>query len=171
MMRVLLVCLFVMNHVVVQSGQEISGDILARELNKVADSVGWSFLQVQILLRIQVNQVIAINKKWCKWLCFMFIFYSSFLSIYLIFMFFLSVSYLVHVPSVYMFDHKQWFAICCYVPTEEVQQSEVPGGEDWWTESCQRGTDIYTNQTPKYSHLKKRNINIKFKSVKSRLNT
>lgn len=45
MMRVLLVCLFVMNHVVVQSGQEISGDILARELNKVADSVGWSFLQ------------------------------------------------------------------------------------------------------------------------------
>lgn len=62
-MRVLLVCLFVMNHVVVQSGQEISGDILARELNKVADSVGWSFLQVQILLRIQINQVIAINKK------------------------------------------------------------------------------------------------------------
>lgn len=99
----------------------------------------------------------------------MFIFYSSFLSIYFIFMFFLSISYLVHVPSVYILDHKQWFANY-YVPTEWVQQSEVPGGEDWWTESCQRGTDIYTNQTPKYSHLKKTNINIKFKPVKSRLN-
>lgn len=62
-MRVLFVCLFVVNHVVVQIAQEIKGVILARELDKVADSVGWSFLQVHILLRIQINQVIAINKK------------------------------------------------------------------------------------------------------------
>lgn len=62
-MRVLFVCLFVVNHAVVQIAQEIKGDILARELDKVADSVGWSFLQVHILLRIQINQVIAINKK------------------------------------------------------------------------------------------------------------
>nr|XP_019926041.2 VWFA and cache domain-containing protein 1 isoform X1 [Crassostrea gigas] len=44
-MRVLFVCLFVVNHVVVQIAQEIKGDNLARELDKVADSVGWSFLQ------------------------------------------------------------------------------------------------------------------------------
>lgn len=62
-MRVLFVCLFVVNHVVVQIAQEIKGDNLARELDKVADSVGWSFLQVHILLRIQIIQVIAINKK------------------------------------------------------------------------------------------------------------
>lgn len=45
----LLVCLFVISDQVVlqsaQSAQDISGDILASELNKVADSVGWSFLQ------------------------------------------------------------------------------------------------------------------------------
>ncbi|XP_034314932.2 VWFA and cache domain-containing protein 1 isoform X1 [Magallana gigas] len=43
--RYLLVCLLVVKHVVQQNAQEISGDILANELNKVADSVGWSFLQ------------------------------------------------------------------------------------------------------------------------------
>uniref|UniRef100_K1QK79 VWFA and cache domain-containing protein 1 n=1 Tax=Magallana gigas TaxID=29159 RepID=K1QK79_MAGGI len=41
----LLTCLFVVKHVIPQNAQEINGDILARELNKVADSVGWSFLQ------------------------------------------------------------------------------------------------------------------------------
>nr|XP_034308982.1 VWFA and cache domain-containing protein 1-like [Crassostrea gigas] len=39
------VCLCVVIHVARHSAQEISGDILARELDKVADSVGWSFLQ------------------------------------------------------------------------------------------------------------------------------
>uniref|UniRef100_A0A8W8N3R2 VWFA domain-containing protein n=1 Tax=Magallana gigas TaxID=29159 RepID=A0A8W8N3R2_MAGGI len=43
--RYLLACLFVVKHVIPQNAQEINGDILARELNKVADSVGWSFLQ------------------------------------------------------------------------------------------------------------------------------
>lgn len=76
-MRVLFVCLFVVNHVVVQSAQEIKGEILARELDKVADSVGWSFLQVHILLRIQIIQVIAINKK-IKLLRLTLTFYSSF---------------------------------------------------------------------------------------------
>lgn len=47
--RYLLACLFVVKHVIPQNAQEINGDILARELNKVADSVGWSFLQVQLL--------------------------------------------------------------------------------------------------------------------------
>lgn len=47
--RYLLTCLFVVKHVIPQNAQEINGDILARELNKVADSVGWSFLQVQLL--------------------------------------------------------------------------------------------------------------------------
>lgn len=46
--RYILACLFVVKHVIPQNAQEINGDILARELNKVADSVGWSFLQVQL---------------------------------------------------------------------------------------------------------------------------
>lgn len=82
-MRVLFVCLFVVNHVVVQIAQEIKGDNLARELDKVADSVGWSFLQVHILLRIQIIQVIAINKK-IKLLRLTSTFYSSFLFIYFV---------------------------------------------------------------------------------------
>lgn len=168
-MSVLLVCLFVVNHVVVQNAQEISGDNLARELNKVADSVGWSFLQVHILPRIKKTQVIAISKNDFNGCVLCLYFIHLFIYLFYFYVFFLSISYLVHVPSVYILDHKQWF-VNYYVPTEWVQQSEVPGGEDWWTESCQRGTDIYTNQTPKYSHLKKTNINIKFKPVKSRLN-
>ncbi|XP_065942394.1 VWFA and cache domain-containing protein 1 isoform X1 [Magallana gigas] len=43
--KFLMVCLFVVNHVVLQNAQEISGDILATELDKVADSMGYSFLQ------------------------------------------------------------------------------------------------------------------------------
>lgn len=97
-MRVLFVCLFVVNHVVVQIAQEIKGDNLARELDKVADSVGWSFLQVHILLRIQIIQVIAINKK-INFNCyvlhqhFIHLFYS-----FILFKCFLSISYVVYVP-------------------------------------------------------------------------
>eukprot|EP00105_Crassostrea_gigas_P035327 XP_019919475.1 PREDICTED: VWFA and cache domain-containing protein 1 [Crassostrea gigas] len=39
------VCLFIVNQVVLTSAQEINAGILSDELNKVADSVGWSFLQ------------------------------------------------------------------------------------------------------------------------------
>lgn len=46
----LFVCLFVVSQVVLKSAQEISANILSNELNKVADSVGWSFLQVEIRL-------------------------------------------------------------------------------------------------------------------------
>lgn len=49
--RYILACLFVVKHVIPQNAQEINGEILARELKKVADSVGWSFLQVQLLLK------------------------------------------------------------------------------------------------------------------------
>lgn len=41
------VCLLVVNQVVLTSAQEINAGILSDELNKVADSVGWSFLQVE----------------------------------------------------------------------------------------------------------------------------
>lgn len=46
-------CLCMVNQVVLGSAQEINGDILARELNKVADSVGWSFLQVHLLIHLE----------------------------------------------------------------------------------------------------------------------
>ncbi|XP_034328195.2 VWFA and cache domain-containing protein 1 isoform X2 [Magallana gigas] len=41
----LFVCLFIVNQVVLTSAQDINAGILSDELNKVADSVGWSFLQ------------------------------------------------------------------------------------------------------------------------------
>lgn len=49
------VCLCVAIHVARHSAQEISGDILARELDKVADSVGWSFLQVHDEIKQSLN--------------------------------------------------------------------------------------------------------------------
>lgn len=62
-MRVLFVCLFVVNHVVVQSAQEIKGEILAKELDKVADSVGWSFLQVHIYIAENSNNPSHCNQQ------------------------------------------------------------------------------------------------------------
>lgn len=44
------VCLFIVNQVVPTSAQDINAGILSDELNKVADSVGWSFLQVEITI-------------------------------------------------------------------------------------------------------------------------
>lgn len=73
----LVVCLFVVNQVALKSAQEISGDILASELDKVAVSMGYSFLQVQWQMKhlisiITENMVFANvscgNKKYFKML-------------------------------------------------------------------------------------------------------
>nr|XP_034337034.1 VWFA and cache domain-containing protein 1 [Crassostrea gigas]XP_034337496.1 VWFA and cache domain-containing protein 1 [Crassostrea gigas]XP_034337917.1 VWFA and cache domain-containing protein 1 [Crassostrea gigas] len=43
--RFVLLCLFALNLAVLQNAQEFNGDTLSSELNKLADSIGWSFLQ------------------------------------------------------------------------------------------------------------------------------
>lgn len=58
--RYLLVCLFVVKQVIQQNAQEINGDILSRELNKVANSVGWSFLQVRLLIPLKTFPLIHV---------------------------------------------------------------------------------------------------------------
>lgn len=37
--------MFVVNHANLMNAQDISGNTLATELDKLADSIGWSFLQ------------------------------------------------------------------------------------------------------------------------------
>uniref|UniRef100_A0A8W8MZX1 Uncharacterized protein n=1 Tax=Magallana gigas TaxID=29159 RepID=A0A8W8MZX1_MAGGI len=41
----LIVCLFLVNHANLKNAQDISGNTLSSELDKLADSIGWSFLQ------------------------------------------------------------------------------------------------------------------------------
>uniref|UniRef100_K1PY18 Uncharacterized protein n=1 Tax=Magallana gigas TaxID=29159 RepID=K1PY18_MAGGI len=43
--RFLLLCLFTLNLAVLQNAQEFNGDTPSSELDKLVDSIGWSFLQ------------------------------------------------------------------------------------------------------------------------------
>lgn len=52
------VCLFIVNQVVPTSAQDINAGILSDELNKVADSVGWSFIQVEITIDFTAHYIV-----------------------------------------------------------------------------------------------------------------
>lgn len=130
-MRVLLVCLFVVNHVVVQNAQEISGDNLARELNKVADSVGWSFLQVHILPRIKKTQVIAISKNdfnGCV-LCLYFIHLFYLFILFLCFFYLLVIQYM-YLLFIYLIINND-LSIIMYLQSEysnlRYQEAKIDG--------------------------------------------